>query len=265
MHLQSINILKQLYEQSDHPRIKSGELYVALFSGCMYNDQRVNAVGLFKTEGRDTFLRFIEEENGLKLTYEFGLNAKSTDKGCLILNVEGEEGYRLMLSDANSTEAQFWIEDFLQAVPINDSHFQTKNYMMLCRDFSEEIYAQKEDKKEQVMFLNKSLDYFSNHEVFDMEEFSREVIRDEEYAEKFRDYRNTFENERGVEVVEEFTIVKTAVKNMKGKFRSLIKLDTDIEIRINPGNSGNSEQYVERGYDEARQMQYYKLYFNRES
>ena len=37
-HAYSVHILDHLYEQSDHPKVKSGELYVAYFKGCIIND-----------------------------------------------------------------------------------------------------------------------------------------------------------------------------------------------------------------------------------
>lgn len=43
---QSVNVAKHLYEKSIHPQIKGGEFYMAYFSGCLMNDQKVDAIGI---------------------------------------------------------------------------------------------------------------------------------------------------------------------------------------------------------------------------
>lgn len=265
LHIQSINILKHLYEQSSHPKIKSGELYVAYFRGIVHFEQRIDAIGIFKSENKDPFLKFEEQQKSLG--YEFGINTRTLDKGCLILNTEGEEGYRVYVANSGgSAEAQFWTEDFLHINRIQDNHFQTRNYLTLCKDFVEEVYSQEQDKREQVVFLNKSIEYFSTKDKFDADEFARDVIQDPGYAEQFWDYKHAFEEERGIEALEDFAIFKPEVKNMKKKFKNFIKLDTDIEIKLNATNhTERSDKFVERGFDEQRQMHYYKIYFNQES
>ena len=52
LHLQSINLAKHLYEQSNHPQIKPGELYVAYFENCYIDDELVEVVGIFKIRAK---------------------------------------------------------------------------------------------------------------------------------------------------------------------------------------------------------------------
>ncbi len=54
---QSVNLAKHLYEQSTHPNIKGGEFYTVYFKDCIINGETVDAVGLFKSENKDTFLK----------------------------------------------------------------------------------------------------------------------------------------------------------------------------------------------------------------
>ena len=61
--LRSINIAKHLYEQSTHPKIKSGELYVAYLGDCMTDDEPVEALGIFKSESKETYLRVYPDSN----------------------------------------------------------------------------------------------------------------------------------------------------------------------------------------------------------
>ncbi|SIR24808.1 nucleoid-associated protein [Pontibacter lucknowensis] len=261
----SVHVLNHLYEQSDHPKVKSGELYVVLLSGCVMEDDIVDAIGIFKSENKDTFLTFQEEDDDLSMNYHFGVNIKSVDKGCLIFNTEAEDGFRVKIVDANSTDAVFWKEDFLHVTELKDTNFNTKTALNLCKDFSEEVFAQTDSKKAQVDFISRSVDYFSKSETFDLEEFTSSVIDEPETAERFKNYTQAFAEERDIEGFTDFAINKNTVKNMKRKFRNFIKLDTQIEIKFSGYNPEQSEQYVERGFDQERGMHFYKVYFHSES
>ena len=43
-----------LYEQSKHPNIKQGDLYVVHFKDCILDGETIDAIGLFKSENKDT-------------------------------------------------------------------------------------------------------------------------------------------------------------------------------------------------------------------
>ncbi|WP_299820486.1 nucleoid-associated protein [uncultured Pontibacter sp.] len=264
-HEYSVHILHHLYEQSDHPKVKSGELYVVHFSGCLMEDDFVDAVGIFKSENKDTFLTFQDEGDDLNVNYHAGVNLKGVDKGCLIFNTEAEDGFRVKLVDANGYDAAFWKEDFLNVTELKDTNFNTKAVLNLCKDFSEEVFAQKESKKAQVEFISRSVDYFSKSETFDLEEFTSSVIDEPEAKERFLNYSQAYAEERDIEGFTDFAINKNTVKNMKRKFRNFIKLDTQIEIKFSGYNPEQSEQFVERGFDQERGMHFYKVYFYNES
>lgn len=56
---QSIDLSKHLYEQSTHPKVKGGEFYVVYFEDCIVDGISTNAIGLFKSENKDTYLKTI--------------------------------------------------------------------------------------------------------------------------------------------------------------------------------------------------------------
>ena len=58
---------------------------------------------------------------------------------------------------------------------------------------------------------------------------------------------------------DEFDISSPAVKKQQKVFKSILKLDRNFHVYIH----GNREM-IERGYDEERSMNYYKLYFEEE-
>src|SRR3989442_1492003 len=53
--VQSKSIAKHLYSCSTHPKIKSGELYVAFFKDIIIDDELTEAIGIFKSETKDSF------------------------------------------------------------------------------------------------------------------------------------------------------------------------------------------------------------------
>ena len=117
---QSVNLLKHLHAQSLHPQIKSGELYVAFFTGCSLEDSTVDAIGLFKSEHKDLFLRVGDGEEQVSLETEEGINLKKLDKGALVFNTLGDEGYTLLMVDRDSEETAYWRDDFLGIKRIQD-------------------------------------------------------------------------------------------------------------------------------------------------
>ncbi len=257
----SVSILKHLYAQSTHPNIKPGELYVALFTGCFIDEVMMDAVGIFKSENKDVYLRPDATEEAVSLTHEQGINVKKLDKGALIFNTFGDDGYSLFIHDTNSQEAQYWMDDFMHVQRIQDDSFHTEGYINLCADFVEEVYAT-EPKKEQVIFMNNSLSYFSQAKEFDPEEFEMTVLPLQEgYKELFKNYREKYEETHELSGEEGFVVSRQAVREARRRFKDRIKLDTGIEIRI---PSKADTDYIERGFDEKLQMGYYKVYFHKE-
>ena len=262
LHEQSVNILKHLYEKSGHPGVKAGELYVAYFRDVLVEDELVDAVGIFKSERKDTFLQLQAEEDRFQLGFFEGTNLNKLDKGALVLNNYREDGFRVLSVDLKSSDARYWRDEFLMVAQIPDNAFHTKNYLALCKDFVSEVIAKEATKKEQVDFVNKSLEYFNTRETFDFNEFKTEVIgEDEAKVQRFDAYAKSYREDTGMGAEDQFFISPKAVQQMKRKLNNVIKLDTQVEIRL-AGTGG--EEFVERGYDAARNMHYYKVFFNQE-
>jgi len=261
---QSVNMLKHLYEVSVHPQILSGELYVAYFHGCELDGKEVDAIGIFKTETKDLFLRLVEDPKEIQLVAEQGINLKKLEKGCLIFNMYQEDGYSLLLINKNQEDAQYWIEDFLQVVRIQDNSYHTEQFLEMTREFCEDIFAQEEEKKEQLVFMNKSINYFTQNKEFDLDEFNEEVLTQPEYIEKFENYRQAYEAEQGLDSSGGFPISKYAVRQKKKEFKTILKLDTQIEIHLKNKDAEEAADYIEKGFDEMRGLSYYKIYFNEE-
>ncbi len=267
---ESINILKHLYEKSDHPRIKSGEFYLIYFKNCSIEEQLTDVIGIFKSENKDVYLKVEQNRREFTLNCEKGINVKKLDKGCLIFNQLSPNGYKVCIVDTvnkDGEEAQYWKDDFLRLVEIQDDNFHTKTYLNLCKNYCEDVYAtlHRADKKDQAAFVNKTLNYFNINQEFDLDQFADEVIEDSKIIESFKNYKQDYEEANAIQVRSDFYISDPTVKTMKKKFKNLIKLDTDVEIKIkNPSADENNTQFIERGYDEEKGMYFYKIFFNDE-
>ncbi|MFL5728495.1 MAG: nucleoid-associated protein, partial [Cytophagaceae bacterium] len=97
--IQSVNMAKHLYENSLHPKVKGGELYIAYFSGCIVEGEVTDAIGIFKSESRETYLKVYPAGDGFEVSSEDGININKLDKGCIIFNADKETGYKVCITD----------------------------------------------------------------------------------------------------------------------------------------------------------------------
>lgn len=266
----SRHILQHLYDRSDHPRIKSGEFYMVYFSDLLLDDELVDAVGIFKSESKGTFLQLDETANTLRIAHYEGISTKKLDKGCLIFNTLEEDGYLVKIVDAlnkESDEAQYWKEDFLNIKPVEDSVYTTRAYLNLCKDFVEEVVAPEKElaRNEQLDILSKSVQYFEHNDGFNLNNFTETVINEPELEDKFKEYKQAFEKRQSLEIDDSFAISQPTVKREKRKLKHLITLDNSIKITLNPDHQDRNNQVIERGFDDDKGLYFYKVYYELES
>lgn len=256
---QSVNLAKHLYDQSTHPKIKAGEFYTVYFKDCIVDGDTVDAVGLFKSENKDTFLKVLREDGNFNLESEQGINIKKLDKGCLIFNKERENGYVVAVVDNTNkgVEAQYWIDDFLHIRQRKDEYANTQNVMAMAKNFvTKELPKEFEiSKADQIDLLNKSLKFFKEKDTFDIEDFANEVIEQPEVIESFHNFKRNYESENDIVIDDSFSISSNAFKKQQRSYKRIINLDKKIQIIIN-GNRQN----VEQGEDERGK--FYKVYYN---
>ena len=256
-------IARHLKHVSVHPNIKGGELFIASIKDCSVDGELVNAVGIYKSETKDTFLKTTRHGTSLKVVCDNGTNPKRLDKAAIIFNTEKDLGYKISIIDNTSKdEAKYWVDDFMRVKLRNDNFYQTKNYLELCKDFVSDVFNKenKVDRADQVVMLNKTRDFFKANEEFDKKSFETDVMEQPEIIEAFRDYKKKYEAEKGFEINDEFKISADVTKYSKKFFRSVIKLDKNFHLYIH----GDRER-VDKGYDEEKGMKYYKLYFEKEN
>ncbi|MCG7409906.1 nucleoid-associated protein [Paenibacillus sp. ACRRX] len=268
---QSVHILNHLYAQSTHPQIKPGELYVTHFNNVLYGNFSVDAIGIFKSENKDAFLQVKEKsDTDLGVYLQEGINIKKLDKGCIIFNLYADSGYRVCMVDTGSRgfeEAQYWKDDFLQLAMVEDEHYYTDEAITMCSEFYDSVIApasELPEKKEKLEFINSTMEYFSKHDTFDEQSFVDTVLHERpqhaQHAPMFKAYKETYEEANDLPPFDAMPISHVALKKAKQSIRNNIKTDTGIDIKL----KNESFPYLERGYDEERQMYFYKVYFNEE-
>ena len=264
-HLLSEEIAKHLYEQSEHPHIKAGELYIAHLDNVMIDNIKTDAIGIFKSELKQDFLQFRESGSNLEMLLEQGINLNKLDKGCLIINHKVEEGYKILSVDSNRYDTKYWLENFLGVEIFEDDNFYTKKYLKFCQDFAKDVVLPAEDKKEEVLFMNRAVNHFAKNDAFNESDFMNEVLENPELIPEFKHYKTEQAPKYKIEDLTDFPISNKAVSTQRKKIKNLIQLDTNIQIKLDFINPESAEKFVEKGWDEEKQMYYYLVYFNKEN
>jgi len=262
----SIDILRHLYDMSNNPTIKGGDLYVAYFNNCDCDGESTDAIGIFKADKRVNFVnpKFDEDENEWAVDIREGFDMTKIDKGCIIFNTQAETGYRIANIKLKGLMASAWNLDFMNISRVQDDSYQTQVYMDMCKDFANKAY--KEDNKDvKVDFLNRTKDYFENYKEHTDEDFKEVVFEDSEKKEAFAEHVTETRDSLELEDEDngEFLICANTVKKAKKGFKNNILLDTEVEIKI-LSSQAVSDGYVERGHDDEKDMDFYKVYFNSE-
>lgn len=260
---QSQSLARLLYDKSLHPKIKEGKLNVTYFTKVLFDDEYVDAIGIFKSEKDVPFLQMKQGDAVFNIDHQYGFDLKGTDKGCIILNTAGEQGYKLLITDSISkaAEAQYWKDEFLQVKATSNEYHQTNQFLSIARDYinnklSDEFEVTRTDK---IDLLNRSVEYFKSRETFEKDEFEGEVLQDNNIIESFQNFNAFYSKEHEVEVASSFDISPGAVKKQARVFKSVIKLDKNFHIYVH-----GDKELIEQGTD-ASGRKFYKIYYKEET
>ncbi len=260
----SKHLVTHLYEQSNSAQIKTGDVIVVLFEGIEYREVSTRALGIFKIENKAEFFQTYLEEDSFDVFVQKGISTKKVDKGCLILDSQDDEGMTVLTVDNNNYDAQYWINNFLNIKYAEDNNRHTQVYLEMCKDFSENVIKQEFGNQNQSQFLAKTVDFFKENESVNIHDFKETVFEEDDRKVLFDAYKNEFEEANHLVVRNQFPISDAVVKKQKRSFKSEIKLDTNIQIKIDVDAPDAAQEYLERGYDEEKKMKYYKVYYNEE-
>ena len=258
---ESENIATHLYDVAENPRVQSGELFICYFEGEENADgNKIDKIGIFKTENKNPFLKIFPHNETFDIERDFGIGLSKLDKGALVYNNFKESGFAVSVVDNNKNgDEYYWFEDFLKVKQRDDEYFHTQETLQVYKDYiTKQLPSEFEvSKADQADFLNKSLNFFKEKEQFDYDEFTKEVLQDENVIESFTNFKTDYEQDMQVSISEEFPINTAAVKKNQRYFKSIIKLDKNFHIYVH----GDSKM-IETGQDEKGK--YYRLYFEKE-
>ncbi len=260
----SKKIAAHLYQQTNHPKIKGGEFYLVYLKDCVTDGELCDAIGIFKSENKETYLKVYQHIDEFEIESENGININKLDKGCLIFNTEKAQGYKISIVDNSAKIAEaalYWTEDFLNIKLREDNFYHTQHFITACKGFCEEVLSEENNvaKTDQMMMMNRSMNFFKERDKVNVKDFEKEVMVQPELIDAFRDYRSNYIEENHLNAPEEFQVSSTAVKKNEKYMRSVLKLDKNFHVYVH-----GRHDYIQKGYDEDMGMKFYKLYFNSE-
>ena len=251
---QSVNIATYLYDQSVHPNIRSGELYVLLLE-CEYKKTAVDAMAILKSEKKDPFLATDNDGREISVWTIYGTGMKGLDKGCLILNVDRENGYVVGTVDNtnNGSDAQYWTDSFLHVTDCEDDYHQTVKLMDMCKGF----VKQQDDISdiERAIAAKRTADVFAAGETIQVDALADLICQDDKQKQEFAAYRKAFEKQNGGFAEEVNVVKKAAIRKPVTKMTTL-KLGADFEVKVL-----NPKARIEGGFDKKSGKKYYTLYY----
>jgi hypothetical protein len=260
---QSCNIANHLYETSMHPNIKSGELYITYLQGCYLDGEIVDAIGIFKSESKETYLKVFPQGEGFEIESDSGININKLDKGCIVFNRDADKGFVVSVVDTISrgNEAVFWIDDFLRISQRKDSYFNTENAIVMCKNFvNDYLPAEFEmNKADQAELLAKSANYFREHNNFNIDDFCNTAFEQPELQQAFNNYKQNYEEDMDMEFENSFVVNDEAFRKGQKLFKSILKLDKNFTIYIH-----GKRDRIEQGADDERDLKFYKFYYQEE-
>lgn len=263
LYPQSVLLAKSLYAKCKSEKIPKGEFYVVKFRNCAYQGQLVDAVGMFKAEKKEVFLSVHADGDNLQVQAQEGSLINKIDKGCLVLDVEATDGYVVAAFDNGKGEnGQYWMDEFLGLRQKEDEFFQTQKAIEICNDFVRNVLPEEFEgvtKDQQAVLLNRSVEFFKGNEDFSFEDYAGEVLQNEQAEQKLKEYRAESERLGRYQLNDDFKISETALKKQAKILKSVIKLDKNFHVYVH-----GKRDFIVRGFDHDKQMQFYQLFFNEE-
>jgi len=256
----SKKIAQHLYQQTTHIKVKGGDFYVAYINDVVVDGELCDAIGIFKSEAKETFIKADFSGGDFSIVTDSGMTSK-LEKGVLIFNTDKEDGYKAVIIDNSSKiadAATYWSHDFLDMQLKESPYLHTSNYINHCVAFCEEVLTEENNvkKNDRMMILNNSVNFFDNNEEFSEKAFEKEILIEPELIDSFREHKEEYNKRFNIKEADNFVISKTAFKKYNRFTKSTIKLDNNFNIQIH-----SRHDYVEQGFDEEKGLKFYKLFY----
>ena len=253
----SQDIFRHLQSVSTSPAIKDGDLFIARISDVLIDDSFCDGLGIFKIERKNDFIEtYLDKDGNMRFAVKNGFSANRIDKACLIVLTKSMP--KCMIIDT-SRDTRFWRQDFLGLIPMPNAYSKSKAVIDVFQSFVTDELSRCTNltKNEQVNMLNKWTENAKSSDKIDISRMADDVLLDDETKNQFWAYCKAYEEREGIRLSGTFEADRKAISIPK-KIRT-IKLDDTAEINLMKTGS-----FIERGFDEGRGLNYYKLYFSKE-
>jgi hypothetical protein len=258
----SAQLAKMLYDVSDHPKVKSGDLLVVHLENARAFGHEAPAIAIFKSEKKRPFLFTESQGDVIELFSYKGISPSKVDKAALIFNEDKEDGFQVLCVDNinRGEEAKFWFESFLRLELRSSEFSKTSELIGLTKSFVDQDLKGSEvlDKYDAIEYLERSKEFLNENERLAPTEYSENVFEDPAVADRFREYVAEREP-KALNFEEEFEVSPEAVKKKQSVFKSILKLDKNFHIYIH-----GKRDLIEKGEDEDGRK-FYKVYYEEES
>lgn len=252
---QSQHIAKHLHSVSQHPNIKSGELFIGLFENCLFNNEVRKAISIVKIEEKEMFLDVKSEQNKVVVNGIDGINVKKINNMGVIVDMGQDEKPAVFLKTKRKEDVVYWQERFLKLKVADESFHKTNLALTECKKYilKEETFT----NTDKLGFLNKTLEYFRNEEEFQVDNYIETVF----------ETANEVQKDVLINTVKpyETEISESAIAKAEKNYKRKIKLDENIEIQVNVRDIEKVNELIEVGYDEVTNRKFYKIYFEEEA
>ena len=133
--------------------------------------------------------------------------------------------------------------------------------MNICKDYITQKLPDDFEvtRAEQIDILNRSVEYFKSNDDFKERDFVNQVFEEPGIIKSFKKFKNDRVEEEALVIEDEFNISPYAVKKQARVFKSVLKLDKNFHVYVH-----GDRQMIEKGFDEQKGMNFYKIYFKEE-
>lgn len=256
-------LTQMLYGFCESPKVHGGEFFLAYFEDLMLQGEPTTAIGLWKVDQKDPGFKTERTAESFALNIMECIPTGKLQIAALIFNLEESEGYRICAIDSLTKrgDRSFWMDDFLRLRPIEDHYFNTRHHIGLVSEFINHKAPFKfgHDRTETIDLLNRSGEYFKENDLFEVDDFAKQLFQKEEQIEAFKQFREEYATAYAIPLEDKFDISTQAVKREIKVFKSVLKLDKNFHIYVH-----GRRDLIERGFDEDKGKKYYKVWFDSE-
>lgn len=244
-----------LFQILNDKSIIGGYLFVVYFKDCLVDDKKTDALGIFKAETKDMFIKLISKGSDINLSSEQGFAINKMDRGCIIFNVAGKDGYRLAVLNKSHSKSsiKYWSEDFLCCVPVVDDYLNTQ---VILKAISQFVKEQDSTQLQKMFLMNRALQE-AQKETLNVKELLDMVAVDDNSKQRVQEIFTSITGSR--DLIPD-SVKPDSVALKKTRLKSVLKLDNNFEIIFHGGDNR-----IETGIDKTTGLKYIKLLYELDS